>query len=388
MSLQAGKLGVALNVDKTEDIEGISGGYTRSTVAKTSVKYVPKRYYDFSGNDKNGISWDYKFNDNLNLAHQYSTSKATYYYRHSENANNATIGSLSSSTKYDTDYNRLQLKYSNNDLVAKLYLNEKKQDSDKIDYWASTGGKYQKLVSPTTSKNKSKDKVVGLDLQNSWILGSDTLLLGADYKRECYTNTVAVSGINDTNRIRIHEIWYPVVRIGSHMYIMTCHCLGGVKYAPLYIHSFQLLQPRRLLEAERFNIKYTDPLAIATVADKLRYYRHKKALRQKDMAEKTGTHLATYCAYELEDRKIPYPLDQLSKIAELFGIEVTDLLDDYNLFLYNGQGRQIRAWRQSLGLTKREFGKLYGFHAHTVNQWENDNIQILKSTWVKLFDNE
>ena len=188
MSLQAGKLGVALNVDKTEDIEGISGGYTRSTVAKTSVKYVPKRYYDFSGNDKNGISWDYKFNDNLNLAHQYSTSKATYYYRHSENANNATIGSLSSSTKYDTDYNRLQLKYSNNDLVAKLYLNEKKQDSDKIDYWASTGGKYQKLVSPTTSKNKSKDKVVGLDLQNSWILGSDTLLLGADYKRESYAD--------------------------------------------------------------------------------------------------------------------------------------------------------------------------------------------------------
>ena len=119
MSLQAGKLGVALNVDKTEDIEGISGGYTRSTVAKTSVKYVPKRYYDFSGNDKNGISWDYKFNDNLNLAHQYSTSKATYYYRHSENANNATIGSLSSSTKYDTDYNRLQLKYSNNDYNQK-----------------------------------------------------------------------------------------------------------------------------------------------------------------------------------------------------------------------------------------------------------------------------
>ena len=188
MSLQAGKLGVALNVDKTEDIEGISGGYTRSTVAKTSVKYVPKRYYDFSGNDKNGISWDYKFNDNLNLAHQYSTSKATYYYRHSENANNTTIGSLSSSTKYDTDYNRLQLKYSNNDLVAKLYLNEKKQDSDKIDYWASTGCKYQKLVSPTTSKNKSKDKVVGLDLQNSWILGSDTLLLGADYKRESYAD--------------------------------------------------------------------------------------------------------------------------------------------------------------------------------------------------------
>lgn len=193
------------------------------------------------------------------------------------------------------------------------------------------------------------------------------------------------SNINSATQILFHEKWHPFVRLGNHMFIMTCHCIGGVKYAPLYIHSFQLLQPRKLLEAERFNIQYTDPSNIATVADKLRYYRHKKALRQRDVAEKTGIHLATYCAYEQEDRKIPYPFDKLSKIAELFGVEITDLLDQYNLFLYNGQARQIRTLRQSLGLTKEEFGKLYGFHAHTVNRWEKDTIQILKSTWEKLF---
>ncbi len=198
---------------------------------------------------------------------------------------------------------------------------------------------------------------------------------------------MAKSDLNCTNRILFHDKWYPFIRLGKHMYIVTCHCLGGVKYAPLYIHRFQLLQPRKLLEAERFNIKYTGPSEIATVADKLRYYRHKKALRQRDVAEKTGIHLATYCGYEQEDRKIPYPFDKLSKIAELFGVEITDLLDRYNRFLYDGQGRQIRMLRQSLGLTQKEFGKLYGFHARTVNQWENDNIQILKSTWVKLFGN-
>lgn len=58
------------------------------------------------------------------------------------------------------------------------------------------------------------------------------------------------------------------------------------------------------------------------------------------------------------------------------------------MLLYDGQGRQIRALRQSLSLTKKEFGKLYGFHAQMVNQWKNDNIQILKSTWVKLFGNK
>lgn len=143
-----------------------------------------------------------------------------------------------------------------------------------------------------------------------------------------------------------------------------------------------------MLEEERFNIRYTDPANIVTVADKLRYYRHKKALLQKDVAEKTGIHLANYSAYEQEERKIPYPFDKLSKVAELFGVAITDLLDQYNLYLYNGQGRQIRALRQSLGLTKEEFGNLYGFHAYTVNKWENDRIQMLKSTWVKLFGNE
>lgn len=196
------------------------------------------------------------------------------------------------------------------------------------------------------------------------------------------------NNLNNTSQIIFHEKWHPFIRLSNHTHIMTCHCLGGIKYAPLYIHSFQLLQPRKLLEAERFNIQYTSPSEIATVADKLRYYRHKKALWQKDVAEKTGIHRATYCAYEQEDRKIPYPLDKLSKIAELFDVEITDLLDHYNLFLYNGQGQQIRALRQSLGLSKKEFGKLYGFHAHTVNQWENDNIQILKTTWVKLFGDE
>lgn len=196
------------------------------------------------------------------------------------------------------------------------------------------------------------------------------------------------SDLNYTNRIIFHEKWHPFILLGNHMYIMACHCPSGVKYAPLYIHSFQLLQPRKLLEAERFNIKYSGPSEIATVSDKLRYYRHKKALRQKDVAEKTGIHRATYCAYEQEDRKIPYPFDKLSKIAELFDVEITDLLDEYNLFLYNGQGQQIMALRQSLGLTKKEFGKLYGFHVYTVNKWENDSIQILKSTWAKLFGNK
>lgn len=199
---------------------------------------------------------------------------------------------------------------------------------------------------------------------------------------------MATSDLNYTNQVTFNRKWYPLIRVNEHMYIMIGYCFGGVKYAPLYIHHFRLLQPCRQLAAERFKLRYSDPSKITTVKDKLRYYRNKNALRQQEVADKTGIHRATYCAYEQEDRKTPYPLDKLSKIAKLFDVAITDLLDHYNLFLYNGQGEQIRALRQSLGLTKKKFGKLYGFHAHTVNQWEKDRIQILKSTWEKLFAND
>lgn len=195
------------------------------------------------------------------------------------------------------------------------------------------------------------------------------------------------NSLEDTDQVRFPELWRLFKRLGSHMYIMMRYCQKDMQYAPLYIHSFWLRQPSRPLEAERLNARYTDPSQIAAIKDKLRYYRHKRALRQKDVAEKTGIHPATYCAYEQEDRKIPYPLDDLNKIAELFGVPLTDLLDHYNLFLYNGQGRQIQALRQKLDLTKKEFGELYGFHVHTITQWENDRIQISQSTWRKLFGN-
>lgn len=45
----------------------------------------------------------------------------------------------------------------------------------------------------------------------------------------------------------------------------------------------------------------------------------------------------------------------MEKIAQLFEVPVDMLLDDYNLFLRNGQGKQIKAIRTKLGLTQREY---------------------------------
>ena len=158
----------------------------------------------------------------------------------------------------------------------------------------------------------------------------------------------------------------------------------AVAYAPLYIHTFKLFQPHTIAEAEKFNITYSDPSTLTTTADKLRYYRYKKALLQKDVANYAGIDRATYGSYE-ENKRDYYPIDTMGKIAELLEVDIVELLDEYNLFLYHGQGQQIKTLRKSMGLLQREFAKLYGVDRHTIVKWETDKVQIFKSTWEKLY---
>ena len=118
---------------------------------------------------------------------------------------------------------------------------------------------------------------------------------------------------------------------------MTRYALDVVSYAPLYIHSFRLVQPHTLVEAEKFNLIYTDPAQIDKIADKLRWYRYQHGLLQRDVADYAGLDRSTYSGYENTLRDY-YPIEKMEKIAELFAVPVTDLLDEFNLFLYNGQG--------------------------------------------------
>ncbi|MCL2088160.1 MAG: transcriptional regulator [Oscillospiraceae bacterium] len=159
---------------------------------------------------------------------------------------------------------------------------------------------------------------------------------------------------------------------------------GVVEFAPLYIHSFNLFQPHKLLDAEKFNITYSDPAQLISTADKLRYYRYKKALRQIDVADYAGIDRSTYNSYENDERDL-YPLEFMQKITQILDVKIEDILDDYNMFLYHGQGRKIKELRKSMKLTQYEFGKLHGVNRRTIERWENEKVQIFKSTWEKLF---
>ena len=162
------------------------------------------------------------------------------------------------------------------------------------------------------------------------------------------------------------------------MYIMARHITEETKYYPLILLSFPLFAPHTLVEAEKFNIRYPSPDMITNTADKLRWYRYRKALLQRDVADYAGIDRTTYSSYEEIGRDY-YPLDKMELIAELLDVPVTELLDDFNLFLYNDQGRQIRAKRESLGLTQGQYAKLLGVNISNLKRWENNKVQIFMS---------
>ena len=78
------------------------------------------------------------------------------------------------------------------------------------------------------------------------------------------------------------------------------------------------------------------------------------------------------------------PIEKMQKIAELFAVPVTDLLDEFNLFLYNGQGRQIKEMRRRRQMTQVEYARRLGVPFGTLQGWEQDRVQICKQTWRRL----
>jgi len=125
-------------------------------------------------------------------------------------------------------------------------------------------------------------------------------------------------------------------------------------------------------------------IIIANTADKLRWCRYRKGLLQRDVADYADIDRSTYVHYEEATRDF-YPLDKMEKLAELFEAPLEDLLYEYNLFLYRGQGRQIKAMRKAQGMRQQEFALKFGIPITRLKGWEQDKSKMSKSSWESLF---
>ena len=205
--------------------------------------------------------------------------------------------------------------------------------------------------------------------------------------RECYRGLTALSEnfeLEVGKKTSFEGKWHVFCNINSQLYVMVRHSNSGVRYAPLYIHSFPFLRPHFLAEAERVNIGSDAPANFITIADKLRYYRHRNGLLQREVADYVGIERTTYSAYE-EDGRDYYSSDILENIADFFKVKVADLLDDYNTFLCDGQARQIKALRDKMKMTPAEFAAHFGITKEQIKKWEQGKARMTKKFWERIF---
>jgi DNA-binding XRE family transcriptional regulator len=106
-------------------------------------------------------------------------------------------------------------------------------------------------------------------------------------------------------------------------------------------------------------------------------------MHQSQVAKYAGINRTTYIAYENGGVEY-YPLDILSKIAILFEIDIKILLDDYHRYLYNGQGKQVKALRKRLRLTQEGFADVMNVCDATVRRWEKEYIRVMPDVWEQL----
>lgn len=178
-------------------------------------------------------------------------------------------------------------------------------------------------------------------------------------------------------------VWKIFLKVSDNYYIMYRNDHGRIRYAPLFIKSIKFINNRCLIKSQTFLNDAPTPEMLETVSDKLKWYRINCGLLQSEVARAMGVNRTTYARYEGNGIQA-YPLDKLSKAAELFGIEVSYLFDEYHLFIYRNQGQQIKKLRKALSLTQSMLADILGVDLSTLKRWEQNQLRIPRKHYNQL----
>ncbi len=153
----------------------------------------------------------------------------------------------------------------------------------------------------------------------------------------------------------------------------------------IYTFYYELKSNKRLSRVKKFDLMYSTPDEIDNMADKLRFYRHQNNLSQNDLAHLLNVDRTVYAKYE--SRKTDYyPIDRMQKIADFYHILITDLLDEYNLFIYHGQAEGFKQLRKSLCLSLSDVAERLNVNLATVKRWSQEITRLPKSALEQLLD--
>ena len=169
--------------------------------------------------------------------------------------------------------------------------------------------------------------------------------------------------------------WHVLERLSGDLYVLAQTQDSHVRYAPLFLHSFVPCVPHK---------QYRRYEEIDSVQDRLRWCRHSNGLLQADVANRAGMTLSVYKAIE-EGATQHIPKETAERLAQFYNVPVTEFLDEFNRFLYDGQASRIRAYRESLGLEKKPFARQTGIPIRSLQAWESKRKVISLKCWERYF---
>ena len=161
--------------------------------------------------------------------------------------------------------------------------------------------------------------------------------------------------------------WRTACKLSDNLLIMCSTENGVVRYSPLIVFSFRLISPVGVKRIVQFNTTYMRYEDIKSISDRIRWCRLRMGLKQEEAAKVLGLSRSQYFDYE-NGRKQCFTKEAADRLASFFGIPVTDLLDDYSRFIYEGQGRAVKECRNKLGLSKKAFARLIGTDHETISK--------------------
>ena len=102
---------------------------------------------------------------------------------------------------------------------------------------------------------------------------------------EYYPNIAELSEDEVAKQAPFGAKWRLLAQVEVRCYILISNISGSVKVAPLQILQFPVILPHKFQDAEKFNLQFSDFSEITETADKLRWLRYQKGLRQRDVAD-------------------------------------------------------------------------------------------------------
>ena len=143
----------------------------------------------------------------------------------------------------------------------------------------------------------------------------------------------------------------------------------------------QFYQGRLLLQV---TIPFEEKPTSNLPGDNLRYYRQRKSLTTRQLAEQIDVVPATILMYERN--KHPIPFDVANSLADALDVNADLLYDDFAVFLVTPYSEALKDIRMSIGMSQRAFAEHIGVIPSYYYKLESGHRRPSRKVYQRMVD--